>query len=313
MGRTGILRVHPTGLSRVSRCHLTETETSLSRPPSFHPVSRRYPQERRRPDRFGRLWGAVTLALLVFVARELGPLRWEFTSTSTPSPPVRHSAGRRFPNHLFRERSLRRGAGFVDRPLAFRLFRPPFPGDDARGGHHPGLPSLTGRLSSRLGIFFLRCLTNQSSILKGQGAFLRDARWRIRVHTANAIPVLAITFWTDATPETVFLGASSAISYPGDEDRTEHAGPDDMGFPPAPSGNPASPSSSSAPLPPFTLKAGSSFSPSAARLSLVAQYGPPSVPRGISLFITPVAHVCFRSLRLAAPDRSLFPAGRGGC
>jgi len=42
-------------------------------------------------------------------------------------------------------------------------------------------------------------------------------------------------------------------------------------------------------------------------LSLVGQYGTAfRFLEGISLFIAPIAHICFRSLRLAAPDRSLF-------
>ncbi len=257
--------------------------------------------------------GAVTLALLVFVARELGPASLGiylylyavaglfailqdggfqtilFREEVSPSGEPGLSTGRLLSSyfgHLSLVTTL--GAGIV-------LILP--------------IPHRAGYLLA-LGFFFLRCLTNQvSSILKGQGAFLRDARWRICVHTANAIPILAIVLWTDATPETVFLGGiiGQLLTLATKTGRSMLA-PMKWGLPSAALRRSSFSFIVISAATAVYFKSGiillRHLQPD---LSLVGQYGAAfRFLEGISLFITPIAHICFRSLRLAAPDRSLF-------
>jgi O-antigen/teichoic acid export membrane protein len=257
--------------------------------------------------------GAVTLAVLVFVARKLGPASlgiYLYLHAAAALFAILQDGG--FQTILFREevspsgelglstgRLLSSYFGYLSLVTTFGaglILVLPIP---HRGGY-----------LLALGYFFLLCLTNQvSSILKGQGAFLRDARWRIRVHTANAIPVLAITFWTDASPETIFLGGiiGQLLVLATKTGRSTLA-PMTWGLP---SGAIRKSSFSF-----IVISAASAvyfksgiillrhLQPD---LGLVGQYGTAfRFLEGISLFITPVAHVCFRSLRLAAPDRSLF-------
>lgn len=55
--------------------------------------------------------------------------------------------------------------------------------------------------------FALRCFTNIiSSLLKGQGAFTREAVWRLQVNTFIAVPVVLLILWGSPSPDKIFLG-----------------------------------------------------------------------------------------------------------
>ncbi len=257
--------------------------------------------------------GAVTAALLIVIARELGPASLGiylylhaaaalfailqeggfqtilFREEVSPSTELNQSTGRVLSGYFgYLSLVTMLGAGIV-------LVLP--------------VPHRAGYLLA-LGYFFLRCLTNLvSSILKGRGDFLRDARWRILMHTATAIPVLALVLGTDATPETVFLGGiiGQLLTLATKTGRSALA-PMKWGLP---SGALRRSSFSFIVVSAATavyFKSGiillRHLQPD---LSLVGQYGAAfRFLEGISLFITPIAHICFRSLRLALPDRSLF-------
>ena len=257
--------------------------------------------------------GAVTLVLLVFVARELGPASLGiylylyaaaalfailqeggfqtilFREEVSPSTALNESIGRLLSGYFgYLSLVTMLGAGIV-------LVLP--------------IPHRAGYLLA-LGYFFLRCLTNLvSSILKGRGAFLRDARWRVLTHSATAIPILAIVFWTDATPETVFLGGiiGQLLILATKAGRSTLA-PMKWDFP-----------SRALRRSSFSLIVVSAASAVYFKsgiillrhlqpdLGLVGQYGTAfRFLEGISLFVTPIAHICFRSLRLAVPDRALY-------
>jgi len=60
--------------------------------------------------------------------------------------------------------------------------------------------------------YALRCVTNIiSALLKGQGAFTREALWRFQIFTFLAVPVLILVCLTPPTPEKVFLAFSAGM------------------------------------------------------------------------------------------------------
>ncbi len=257
--------------------------------------------------------GAVTFVVLVFVARKLGP-------ASLGIYLYLHAAAALF--------AILQDGGF--QIIVFREEVSPSGGPGLSTGRllsgYFGYLSLVTALGAglvlvlpiphrggyllALGYFFLLCLTNQvSSILKGRGAFLRDARWRIGVQTANAIPVLVITFWTDATPETIFLGGiiGQLLALASKTGRSTLA-PMTWGLPSAVLRKSSLSFILISVASALYFKSGilllRHLQPD---LGLVGQYGAAfRVLEGLSLFVAPVAHIGFRSLRLAAPDRLLF-------
>lgn len=55
--------------------------------------------------------------------------------------------------------------------------------------------------------FAFRCITNMvSSLLKGQGSFIKEALWRFQINTLIVVSVVLIIGITTPTPEKVFLG-----------------------------------------------------------------------------------------------------------
>jgi len=158
--------------------------------------------------------------------------------------------------------------------------------------------------------FAFRCVTNLvSSVLKGQGDFTREAVWRIQVQTFLSVSVLVMVGLTTPTPEKVFWGLliGQIFLFTTKTGRSNLTRPKLV-------------------LPPWRLwKTCLAFiiinaattiyfkcdlvllKHMQADLDLVGYYGAAfQVLEGVVLFATPIAHLCFRSLRLDWQDSNLM-------
>jgi O-antigen/teichoic acid export membrane protein len=158
--------------------------------------------------------------------------------------------------------------------------------------------------------FAFRCVTNLvSSVLKGRGAFEAEALWRIRLNAFLVLPVLLIVGLTAPSPEKVFLGLiiGQVLLLLTKRGREILSRP-------------------KLSLPPWRLwKTCLSFVVISGAttvyfksdivllrhlqpdLALVGYYGAAfQILEAVVLFATPIAHLCFRSLRLAWRDGEAF-------
>ena len=158
--------------------------------------------------------------------------------------------------------------------------------------------------------FALRCLTNIiSSLLKGQGAFVKEALWRIKLNTLLALPVVGLLAITPPSPEKVFIGfiAGQILLLCTKTGRTIFNRPK-LRFPPLHVWRSclAFIIISAATL--IYFKSGivllKHLQPD---LALVGYYGAAlQLLEGVVLFATPVAHLIFRSLRQRWLDQRAF-------
>ena len=161
-----------------------------------------------------------------------------------------------------------------------------------------------------LAYFAFRCITNLvSSVLKGRNDFETEALWRLELNTFLALSVFTLVGLTSPAPEKVFLGllAGQLLLLATKTGRAVLTRPRLL-------------------LPPWHLwktclalvminGASTVYFKSdiillkhmLPDLALVGQYGAAfQILEGITFFATPVAHFCFRYLRLSWRDRSIF-------
>ncbi|HQK99942.1 MAG TPA: polysaccharide biosynthesis C-terminal domain-containing protein [Smithellaceae bacterium] len=158
--------------------------------------------------------------------------------------------------------------------------------------------------------FAFRCLTNIiSSLLKGQGAFVQEALWRIELNTLLALPVVGLLVFTPPSPEKVFIGfiAGQILLFCTKTGRAIFRTPK-LQFPPLKIWKSclAFVIISAATL--IYFKSGivllKHLQPD---LALVGYYGAAlQLLEGVVLFATPVAHLIFRSLRQRWLDQRAF-------
>jgi len=155
-----------------------------------------------------------------------------------------------------------------------------------------------------------KCVLNLvSSILKGRGNFEKEAFWKVRVTTVQALSVILVAEFAKPTPQKVFLSLIIAqlLLLATRQARTVLPWPR-LAFPPWRLWK-----TSLA----FTIIAGATsiyfrsdivllrhLQPD---LSLVGNYGAAfQILDGIILFATPIVHICFRHLRLSWRDAQVF-------
>lgn len=260
-------------------------------------------------------WGAgATFILLLFLARRLGPSSlaiFLYVQAIASLFAIVQDGG--FQVLLFREQ--------IDPSREIGLS----PGDLMSGYFgYLALATLFGAAAVLLspaagkGVFLLailyfafRCVTNLvSSVLKGRGAFETEALWRIQLNTLLVLPVFLIIGLTTPSPEKVFLGlvAGQALLLLTKNGREILSRP-------------------KLSLPPWRLwKTCLSFVVIGGAttvyfksdivllrhlqpdLALVGHYGAAfQILEAVVLFAAPVAHICFRFLRVSWRDREAFP------